>query len=221
MNTEFLSLWQGYNRVLKQRNMALKNQLPKSEVTVWDDEYIQLSNTIDSLRTKYIDEFKTIYQHIISQLLPSFDAIEMRYKRGWSKERALKDLLNEHINRDLVFGYTQDGPHRADFQLYVNSCPADDILSQGQLKLAAYALHLAQGVLLKDQTNKTPIYLIDDLPSELDTKKQVLVLDILKNLNAQVLITSITAESLAKLADYKDSKMFHVEHGAIQCHMPA
>lgn len=215
MNSEFLALWQSYNRVLKQRNTALKSNLPQSEVSIWDNEYICLSEDIDALRAIYINAFKKIYNDIFLKLLPCFNTAEIRYKRGWMKDRALKGLLNEHFSRDLAFGYTQEGPHRADLQLYIDKCPADDILSQGQLKLAAYALHLAQGVLLKQQTGKTPIYLIDDLPSELDTKKQSLVLDIIKELNAQVFITAITADTLQDLQEHPQSSMFHVKHGLI------
>jgi DNA replication and repair protein RecF len=216
MNTEFLALWQSYNRVLKQRNAALKSGFSQSDVSIWNNEYIQLSEDIDALRTIYIEAFKTIYNEILLQLLPCFNNIEIRYKRGWTKDRALQSLLNEHFLRDSAFGYTQDGPHRADLQLYIDKCPADDILSQGQLKLAAYALHLAQGILLKQQTGKAPIYLIDDLPSELDIQKQTLILDIIKNLNAQVFITGITADTLQSLLDHPGSSMFHVEHGVVE-----
>jgi DNA replication and repair protein RecF len=216
INIEFLELWQRYNRVLKQRNMALKNRLPKSEITVWDNEYIELSESIDAFRAIYIDAFKKVYHEILLRILPSFKSADIRYKRGWAKDRGLADLLDEHFTRDSAFGYTQDGPHRSDFQLYIDSCPADDILSQGQQKLAAYSLHLAQGILLKKQTGKSPIYLIDDLPSELDASKQGLILQIIRELNSQVFITGITADKLNGLMKYEDSSMFHVEHGSIE-----
>ncbi len=214
MNSGFLELWQRYNRVLKQRNMALKSRLARPEVTMWDSEYILLSEQIDELRNRYLDAFKEIYHKMMVQLLPNFEITEIRYKRGWPEE-SLVTLLNNHFSRDMAFGYTQEGPHRCDLQLYINKCPADDVLSQGQQKLAAYGLFLAQGVLLKQQTGKAPIYLIDDLPSELDYKKQTLILDIVKGLGSQVFITSITAESLNDLLKNPETSVFHVEHGQI------
>ena len=77
--------------------------------------------------------------------------------------------------------------------LSVNDLPAQDALSQGQQKLVSYALRLAQGLHLQSTTGKTPTYLIDDLPSELDPQKRVLVTEILAGLRAQVFITGIEA----------------------------
>ena len=215
MKHSFLELWQRYNRVLKQRNTTLKHSLPKSEVTVWDNEFIELSQGIDAFRSQYLNEFRPIYQGILGRLLPDFESSDIRYKRGWAKDRALVDLLEENYARDFALGYTSSGPHRSDLQLYINKCPADDLLSQGQLKLAAYALHLAQGMLLKQQTHKAPIYLIDDLPSELDQGKQVLILEIIKELAAQVFITGITMDTLQGLAADEGARVFHVEHGCV------
>ncbi len=216
MNTEFLDLWQRFNRVLKQRNRALKDKSPRQEVTIWDSEYIELSEHIDALRAIYIDQLQKVCHKMLLQLLPGFKTTEIRYKRGWAKDRGLLDLLNEHFSRDCAFGYTQYGPQRSDLQLYIDNCPADDVLSQGQLKLAAYALHLAQGILLKQQSGKAPIYLIDDLPSELDMDKQSLILGIIKELQSQVFITGITTETLQELANHPESCMFHVEQGELE-----
>ena len=99
--------------------------------------------------------------------------------------------------------------------LYINKYPADDVLSQGQLKLAAYALHLSQGILLKQQLNKSPIYLIDDLPSELDPEKQMLIIEIIKELSAQVFITGIVIDTLQDLAVEEGAKVFHVKQGQV------
>ena len=81
-----------------------------------------------------------------------------------------------------------------------------------------YALKLAQGLLLKEQTKKTPIYLIDDLPAELDKSKREKVANVLASLNAQVFITSAEYSDLEHLAAYSQTAMFHVEHGAISAH---
>lgn len=220
INQDFLSLWQRYNRILKQRNTALKLRLSKAEITAWDAEYIDLSTKIDLLRADYVENFKKVYHDILLTVLPSFKSADIRYRRGWSKEKSLEGLLETHFSRDSAFGYTQDGPHRADFQLYIDSCPADDLLSQGQLKLAAYSLRLSQGILLKQQKNIAPIYLIDDLPSELDQSKQAIILDIIKELESQVLITGIHPESLQHLVSNTSSRMFHVKHGQVSVDTP-
>lgn len=215
MKQNFLELWQSYNRILKQRNSALRHGLTKSEVIIWDNEFIELSQSIDLFRSQYLEAFKPIYQNIFFKLLPKFKTCDIRYKRGWAKDRGLKDILEEHYSRDFALGYTSSGPHRSDLQLYINKYPADDVLSQGQLKLAAYALHLSQGILLKQQLNKSPIYLIDDLPSELDPEKQMLIIEIIKELSAQVFITGIVIDTLQDLAVEEGAKVFHVKQGQV------
>lgn len=212
----FLDIWQQFSKILKQRNACLKQKRPKEEIRLWNQPIIELSEQIHSVRIAYIYSFEPVYKEIFSLLLPELsDRVSIRYKKGWSKESTLAALLDTYYQRDLNFGFTQDGPHRADIQIYIDNTPADDILSQGQQKLAAYALHLAQGVLFEQQLNKSPIYLIDDLPSELDSHKQAAVINILKRLNSQVLITCIDKNALSDLSKLDQSQMFHVEHGNI------
>lgn len=212
----FLSTWQQFNKVLKQRNAALKMKQSLDDIVIWDQQYIPLCIEIDRVRAHYISQFEVVYNKLFAKLLPDYaDQVSLRYKRGWNKEADLETILAERYFQDIAFGHTQSGPHRADIQLYIGNTPADDILSQGQQKLAAYALHLAQGVLLREQVGYSPVYLIDDLPSELDKTRQGLIIDILKQLDAQVLITCISEQDLCQLADEEGAQMFHVEHGSI------
>lgn len=214
---EFLTLWQQFNKILKHRNAALKLKQSKGEIAAWDQQFIQLSEAMDHLRSDYLIEFQKIYITILRELLPNQqNDITIRYKRGWAENNVLKELLEKQFYRDLAFGHTQNGPHRADIQVFVADLPADDVLSQGQQKIAAYALHLAQGILLKTQTNQSAIYLIDDLPSELDKTRQMSVINMLKQLNSQIIITSILKEDVLELVERENSKLFHVEHGIVR-----
>ena len=99
--------------------------------------------------------------------------------------------------------------------VYYGKVPVFDFLSQGQQKLAAYALHLAQGILLQRLTAQCPIYLIDDLPSELDSQKRSLLTKALSNLNAQIFITGILLEDLTPMIDIEKAQLFHVKQGEI------
>ena len=219
VKNEFLTLWQQFNKVLKHRNAALKLKQSHAEIMLWDEQFVQLSEELDHWRSLYLIDFEAIYLETLLKLLPTHEnTISIRYKRGWGEQNSLKDLLGTQIYRDLAIGHTQNGPHRADLQVYVGDLPADDVLSQGQQKIAAYALHLAQGILLKNQTGQSSIYLIDDLPSELDKTKRSAVINILKELNSQVIITSILKEDVLELAEQESSQLFHVEQGIVQKH---
>lgn len=212
----FYSAWQQFQKALKQRNASLKGQLGKSEIEAWNPEIIRLSALFDQYRKEYIAKLRPILTELLNTLLPELDvALQLRYFRGWSEEKDLAAILAASLMRDQQLGYTQYGPQRADLQLYADKTPVGDFLSQGQQKLAAYALHLAQGLLLQTFTGQKPIYLIDDLPSELDPSKRSLIADVLSRLNTQIFITGITLHELADTIDIDQSKMFHVEHGQI------
>ncbi len=211
---DFLAVWQQFQQALKQRNACLKQRAAAAEVTAWNQAFIESAERIDGFRSQYIHQLQPILNEIMQKFLPAFN-LKLRYMRGWNKEENLADLLSQQLQRDYQFGYSQSGPQRADCQLYCDNIPAQDALSQGQQKLAAYALHLAQGIHYHQTAQLSPIYLIDDMPSELDPEKRQLVTDLLTNLNAQTFITGITQEDLTALLNIDDMCLFHVEQGCV------
>jgi DNA replication and repair protein RecF len=90
-----------------------------------------------------------------------------------------------------------------------------DILSQGQQKLLTYSLKLAQAFLMSEQTNKRSLFLIDDLPAELDKFKQQLVGNILMQAQCQVFITGIHSMDFEYYLQNSTPNLFHVEQGKI------
>ena len=94
---------------------------------------------------------------------------------------------------------------------------AADTLSRGQQKLVVCALKLAQGQLMSEQGQGACIYLVDDLPSELDAQHGRLVCELLSSLGAQVFITSVDqADIRAVWPAPEELTVFHVEHGDIK-----
>jgi DNA replication and repair protein RecF len=211
----FHSSWQRLTQILKQRNAALKNRSPLAELKYWDEELIILANTIDQMRQEYVSDLTPIIQKLMNDVLEGL-SLQICYQRGWDMNLEYGAALEQSRYKDQAIGYTTAGPHRADLQLIIENCAASDYLSQGQQKLAAYVIYLAQGQLLQNLSNKTPIYLIDDLPSELDPNKRAQISAVLSQLNAQVFISGITKEELSNTMALENAALFHVEHGVIQ-----
>lgn len=211
----FLNNWQVLQRVLKQRNSALKH---RHSTEVWDQAFVNAANTLDHQRQNLFNQIESLCLEQLTMLLPQF-SFTLRYQRGWSTDKELNRLLNENHSRDLQLGYTYYGPQRADFLLTVDAIPAQDILSQGQQKLAAYALHLALGIYLQNKTGYSPLYLIDDLPSELDLSSRNKISQSLQRIEAQTFITGVSLQELHPLFGPSSACMFHVEHGAIKVHV--
>jgi DNA replication and repair protein RecF len=114
-------------------------------------------------------------------------------------------------------GYTLHGPHRADLDVRLNGASVKHILSRGQQKCLIYAMILAQGQLLAEQREQGPIYLVDDLPSELDERNKAKLMSLLIKQKSQLFITAIEKDAVGEaLKQAKAMKVFHVEHGRVQ-----
>lgn len=210
----FYPTWKRYQRALQQRNAALRNKLVSKEITLWNAELVLTGELLGQQRQTFLVDFIPIFQQLLRRLLPAID-ITINYIQGWNKEYNLSEVLERNLLQDKALTYTQYGPHRADLQLKVDKLLAKDVLSRGQQKLVVSALSLAQGLMLQQETGKSCVYLIDDLPAELDIQRRALFSEILQQLQAQVFITCVDLEGIAGLVHAKESKMFHVEHGVV------
>ncbi len=210
----FYSTWKRFQKALEQRNAALKKHLSISEIEIWNSEITSSSHLLDQMRLNYVNQLAPVLEDQLQWVLPEL-SLKLYYSRGWAKDKNLQDILITQLSKDMHLGYTQFGPHRADLQLYFEEKLVADFLSQGQQKVTAYALHLAQGILMRKLTAKSPIYLIDDLPSELDVIKRQYVASLLSQLQSQVFITAISLDEHQEFHRNILTKKFHVEHGTI------
>lgn len=213
-NKDFIRLWRHFERTLKQRNAALQARRPRNELEPWTQELIASAQVLDEARKTYINQLLPMLLQTVSSLL-TLPELKIQYQPGWDDTRDYQAILSDSMGKDLSLGYTQYGPHRADLKILINSSPAKDILSRGQQKLFVCAMILAQGALLRSCMNKKPIYLVDDLPSELDSCSRSNLLDLLSKQEAQVFITAIEPNALTDFLTMSDIKVFHVEHGQI------
>lgn len=212
----FLPAWQRLQKALMQRNSWLRRgTLDAVSQAAWDRELYLASDEIDSYRRSYIQQLKPVFERTLGELV-ELQGLTLSYYRGWDKERPLSEVLTSSLLRDQQIGHTQSGPQRADLRLRLGAHNAADILSRGQQKLVVCALRIAQGHLVDQAKRGQCIYLVDDLPSELDEQHRRALCRLLEDLNCQVFITCVDHELLSDgwQTDTPVS-MFHVEHGRI------
>jgi DNA replication and repair protein RecF len=210
----FHEIWKEFQSSLQQRNAAIKSKSPRTLISAWDEGLAIAAEKINAMRQAYVDRLQPILAGLLKSLLRESE-LELIYLPGWDTSKDLQTQLQSSLFKDMMMGYTQLGPQRADLSVRFHGIPVEDYLSQGQQKLAAYAVKLAQGILMAELASIRPIYLIDDLPSELDPTRKEFIIEALKNLNAQVFITSILKNDLENLVNAKETKLFHVEHGVV------
>lgn len=212
--THFLPAWKMYMRVLKQRNAALRERRPKKEIDIWGVELVKSATLLDELRRDFIAKLLPILQSVLSQLI-EIPELKLSYYPGWDENLTYQEAVAQWGDKDLFAGYTQLGPHRADFKITIKQIPAKDILSRGQQKLFICAMIVAQGAMLYECVNRRPIYLMDDLPSELDSDSRSQLMELLAKQHAQVFVTAVEREALVGSCR-APMKMFHVEHGSVR-----
>lgn len=210
----FFNSWRRFKKALMQRNAALKSRQSTDICQLWNKEIAFTANYIDQLRQQYFEKLKPYLNQLIQQFFID-DAIEIEYKRGWSTDKELIDLLTDNISKDRLKGFTNYGPHRADIFIRVNAQSAQTCISRGQQKTLVALMRLAQAMQFTEATKKTCVLLYDDLAAELDTQHRKLILSVLSSMDIQLFITAIDVSQI-DLSAWKVKKKFHVEHGQLK-----
>ncbi len=212
----FMPAWQRLQKALRQRNSWLRHgTLDAASQAAWDRELCLASDEIDGYRRSYIQALKPAFEMVLKELV-ELEGLTLSYYRGWDKDRDLQTVLSTTLMRDQQLGHTQAGPQRADLRLRLGAHNAAEILSRGQQKLVVCALRIAQGHLVSQTRRGQCIYLVDDLPSELDEHHRNALCRLLEDLNCQVFITCVDHELLrGSWRTDTPVSMFHVEHGCI------
>jgi DNA replication and repair protein RecF len=204
--------WQHYNRLLKQRNAALRHKKFSKDITAWDQFLLDYAEKLTTLRRQYVSELKPLIQNYSKHLLQT--SVTVEYRKGWNKELSLSEALTKSFQQDCQQGFTRFGPHRADLRLLEDGTPVQDKFSRGQQKLLVCALRLAQIRHLKNRSERSSIMLVDDLAAELDVHHRMRLLELLAETGAQLFVT-VTEADLIDTKAWLSKKMFHVEHGEV------
>lgn len=215
----FLITWRQFERTLKQRNTLLKEQRNRSELSVWSEELVKYATELNELRQDYVAALAPFVLKAASELL-NLDGLLLEYLPGWDANKmSYAECLANSQADDYRFGSTQCGPHRADLDIRLQSGSVKHFLSRGQQKMLICAMLVAQGMLLTAHRNKGLIYLIDDLPSELDFQSKDKLVSLLTQQKAQIFITAIESMMVSEVLTDPQTQIkqvFHVEHGAMK-----
>lgn len=214
----FLDHWRLARKSLQQRNALLKNSASLAELQPWTYNFVEHSEAVDQLRARYLERLLPYVNTVLARLLPHTGLIRFSYERGWNPASTLEQVMFDALDRDRRYGHTQHGFHRAELRIAMDETGLDaaDILSRGQQKLVVCALKLAQGMLLASERLTRCVYLIDDLPSELDEESRGRLCGLIDELQSQVFITCIEPNSLASgWSKEREMRLFHVKHGRI------
>ena len=196
-----------YLKTLEQRNNYLKNITLENKnddlLDIYDEKLAEYGIIINNYRDEFINKIKEKIEIIHKKVTKNKEEIKLKYISDcFDKEKFIKELKQNRC-QDILKGHTSLGIQRDDIYFYINSKKIDIYGSQGQQRTSILSLKLAELEIIKDEIGESPILLLDDFMSELDSERR---LNLLKNIeNTQIIITcteDIDVENI-KINKYK------------------
>lgn len=206
-----------YNKVVNQRNSLLKEYAFSgrediiSSLDIWDMQLVKYGNDVIKSREKFVKEINNLVKLIHTKLSGDREQLEIIYE-PCVKEQDFESELVRVRDRDLKFKCTNIGPHKDDMCFLINGMDVRKYGSQGQQRTAALSLKLAEIELVKQIIHDTPVLFLDDVLSELDSRRQNFLLDSIGNIQ-----TMITCTGLDEFINNRFSinKIFKVVNGTV------
>lgn len=206
-----------YNKVVNQRNSLLKEYAFSgrediiSSLDIWDMQLVKYGNDVIKSREKFVKEINDLVKSIHTKLSGDREQLEIIYE-PCVKEQDFESELVRVRDRDLKFKCTNIGPHKDDMCFLINGMDVRKYGSQGQQRTAALSLKLAEIELVKQIIHDTPVLFLDDVLSELDSRRQNFLLESIGNIQ-----TMITCTGLDEFINNRFSinKIFKVVNGTV------
>lgn len=214
-----------YNRALVQRNSLIKKSQGSKNTfdkAIWETYAEQLATygaDISVRRGRYMSELSSFVEELFGAMTEGRETPSLIYRsQGFtddedtdlSKEKLYSSLM-ENIDRELIVGATLYGVHKDDIQVKLNGKDAKIYASQGQQRSLALSMKLAEGEMSKKIGGEYPVFLLDDVLSELDGDRRRFILQNLSD--RQLIVTSCEPDIFRAMAD--DARILHTENGRI------
>ena len=202
-----------YNHIVNQRNKLLKDIYVqpslKSTLEIWDMQMAEYGRRIIEKRREFIRELNETVRKIHYNLTGGLEELEVIYEPS-SEAEGLESAISSNRERDMRTKLTSVGPHRDDLCVMANGIDIRRYGSQGQQRTAALSLKLSEIYIVKSKIKDTPILLLDDVLSELDSSRQNYLLDSISDI--QTLITCTGLDDFIS-HQFRINRVFQVVQG--------
>ena len=224
-NRPYLGALMEYKKLLEQRNALLKNYEKNKDGFALTAEILSEKLAADAayiteVRAKYLKRLFALVDGYLLDMTGGKEHIDFTYLThiAETETEALFDrlanlekyrrLFTKDLQREIAIGSTVSGSHKDDFEIKLGGMNAKIFASQGQQRSIALAMKLAEGEISREESGEYPVFLLDDVLSELDRERKNYVLSELHG--RQVIITTCDE---ADFAGIKNAKKIFVENG--------
>lgn len=233
ISNNYLNDLYAYRRILKQRNNLLSKikkdkSIDVKELDIWTNKLVEYGGKIILKRATFVKEYEPFFLKNYSKVSDSKEEVKINYSPYGFEDSNYKELdsnsitsrllqlRNEKKLNELKRYTTLFGPQKDELDLIINGAPVREAASQGQHKTVLISLKLAEFDYMKEILNETPIVLLDDIFSELDSRRTELVINTILNNLAQAFITITEDDKIKKIMRPSDNcYYFHVNEGIV------
>jgi DNA replication and repair protein RecF len=197
----FKKILADYRRALAQRNTLLKQSptAAKKQLFAWNVRLSELGAQIAQARKALVDDANKYIGKSYNQIANKRSIVKLVYDSPFAISNYSSQLLSKlesSEKTDFERGFTAYGPHREDFVLFLNKRPAQMVASRGEIRSLLIALKIFELNLIEKARGVKPIFLLDDVFSELDGARRRHLVDHLKN--HQTIITTTEADAVVE-----------------------
>ena len=218
---EYIKYYSDFKNALENRNCILKFTskgfyVDENELNSWSLSLAEYSSFIYIFRRDYINRIKVYAKEIMKEISDGNEELEISYvsdiEDGENKKReeikeAYIELMKREEDREKNAGVSLFGPHRENIDIKINGVSARSYSSQGQIRSAVLSLKLAEGEVIRELFGEYPVFLFDDVLSELDEKRRKYIFEGVKD--RQVIITACEEDK----NEIKADKIINVSGG--------
>lgn len=183
-----------YNRILGQRNKLLKDMIFQPELSdtlpVWNMQLVETGKKIIKRRKRFVEELSEIVRDIHYRISGEKENLVLTYEPNID-DIFFEDELNRAKIKDMKLCQTSVGPHRDDLLFSIGDVDIRKFGSQGQQRTSALSLKLSEIQIVKKSIQDTPILLLDDVLSELDSNRQNYLLNSIYDIQTMITCTGL------------------------------
>ena len=207
----YISAQAKYKAVLEERNALIRklsfceNEIQKkmllTQLDIFSEQMAAAAAFICIARERYVRALSPYAEFYLSEMSRGKEKLALGYecdidpvfredldKCGEQYRRK----FSENVEREISAGASLYGIHRDDIAINVNNVDARSYASQGQQRSIALALKMAEGERAREIIGEYPVFLYDDVLSELDENRRAYLFS--RTDGKQVIMTSCEME---------------------------
>jgi len=224
--SNYMDILNDYKKLIKIKGNYLKgvksgNKMDDNYYSILNEYIIKRSVPIYIMRKKFIDKINMFASSIFFDLSGT-KGFNIRYKTSISMDDVDSDRIGLELREqsklllsdEIKMGKNLLGPSFDDFEFYIDDMNIKKYGSQGQQRMAVLAIKLSEIEIFKNYLNTSPILLLDDVFSELDSVRKNNLLKYVDS-SVQTIITSTDLDNIDS-SIVERAKLFNIKNGKVE-----